>query len=104
MIKIGAMVFFSFFYLIVFGHYISAIIKLNEIYIQIKRGRFMKGKFRQQAADKYSMGISVFIALCVIGLFCAVSIAIIENFHHSEQGKGKHITLPNSKDLTDFVL
>lgn len=65
----------------------------------------MKGKFRQQDDDKYSMGLSVFIALCVIGLFCAVSIAIIENFHvKNEHSRTKHVNLPNSKDLTDFVL
>lgn len=65
----------------------------------------MKGKFRQENADKYSMSLSVFIALCVIGLFCAVSIAIIENFHvKNESVHSKHVNLPNSKDVTDFVL
>lgn len=65
----------------------------------------MKGRFKQENADKYSMSLSVFIALCVIGLFCAVSIAIIENFHaKNESTHSKHVNLPNSKDVTDFVL
>jgi hypothetical protein len=63
----------------------------------------MKNKINRQSEDRVSMGMSVFIALCVVGIFCAVSIAIMENLGNPEQDhKEKHINLPNSNEF--FVL
>jgi hypothetical protein len=59
----------------------------------------------EQSTDKVSMGLAVFIALCVVGLFCAVSIAIMENIDTTPTtNKDKHINLPNNKEINDFLL
>lgn len=60
-----------------------------------------------QHSEKLSMGLSVFIALCVVGLFCAISIVIIEGLSsHSTKttNSSKHVNLPSNKDLADFVI
>ena len=65
----------------------------------------MKNKISRQSEDKVSMGMSVFIALCVVGIFCAISIAIMENIGNSAQQpthKEKHINLQNNNEF--FVL
>jgi hypothetical protein len=57
------------------------------------------------SGDKFSMGISVVIALCVIGVFCAISVAVIENLQtRTNICKTKHVSLPNSKDLAGLVI
>lgn len=58
-----------------------------------------------QNGDKLSMGLSVFIALCVVGLFCAISIVIIESIDHPYiNNKNKQISLPSSKEPTEFMI
>lgn len=59
----------------------------------------------KQSSDKLSMTLSVFIALCVVSIFCAISIAIVENIDSiSKQHKSKRINLPHNRDFTDLVL
>ncbi len=60
---------------------------------------------KQQPSDKLSMTLSVFIALCVVSIFCAISIAIVENIDSvSRQHKSKRINLPHNRDFADLVL
>jgi hypothetical protein len=55
--------------------------------------------------DKFSMGISVLIALCVIGIFCAISVVVLENLQVGPHlDKAKHVSLPNSKDIAGLVI
>jgi hypothetical protein len=59
----------------------------------------------EQSGDKLSMGLSVFIALCVVAIFCAISIGIVENVESlPRHDKDKHVTLQNSKDFADLAL
>lgn len=65
----------------------------------------MTANNKQTTSDKLSMGLSVFIALCVVAVFCAISIAIIENVGNAPHtGKNKHVNLPNNREFGDFVL
>lgn len=55
--------------------------------------------------DKYSMSISVLIALCVVGIFCAISIVVLENLQTKTHSfEMKHVSLPNSKDVAGLVI
>ena len=56
--------------------------------------------------QKMSMGLSVCIAICIVSVFCLISIAIVENIDASAQNvnKERHMNLENNKDLSDFVL
>lgn len=59
----------------------------------------------KQPSDKLSMTLSVFIALCVVSIFCAISIAIVENLDSiSRQHKSKRVNLQHNRDFTDLVL
>lgn len=54
---------------------------------------------QQQTNDKLSMTLSVFIALCVVSIFCAISIAIVENIDSmSRDHKAKRVNLQHIKD------
>lgn len=55
--------------------------------------------------DKLSMGLSVFIALCVVSLFCAVSIAIVENIEPitTKNDNIKRVNLQNAREFTGQV-
>ena len=65
----------------------------------------MTANNKQTTSDKLSMGLSLFIVLCVVAVFCAISIAIIENVTNSQQQtKHKHVNLPNNREFGDFVL
>lgn len=65
----------------------------------------MNSKNVGSGSDKFSMGISVFIALCVVGLFCAISIAVIEKVHIPGQFKhSKQTSTPGSKEFSDFLI
>jgi len=58
----------------------------------------------EQNEDKLSMGLSVFIALCVVSLFCAISIAIVENIDPLAQNdSGKRVNLQNTREFSGFV-
>lgn len=58
---------------------------------------------KEVESDKISMGISVCIALCVVAIFCLISIIVIENVQTpAEINKTKHVKLPNNKDFTYF--
>lgn len=55
--------------------------------------------------QKLSMGLSVFIALCIVSIFCAVSIVIIENIDDMAQNsKARRVNLQNNKEITDYIL
>lgn len=65
----------------------------------------MQGNNRRQSGDKFSMTISVFIALCLVSIFCAVSIIIVENIDNlSKHNKIKRLNLPNNRDLGELIL
>jgi len=54
--------------------------------------------------QKLSMGLSVFIALCVVSLFCALSIAIVENIDPmAHNDNSKHVNLPNNREFSSFA-
>lgn len=56
-------------------------------------------------SDKLSMGLSVFIALCVVSLFCAISIVVIESIDYPYlNNMNKQVSLPSSKEPTDFMI
>lgn len=59
----------------------------------------------QQTKDKLSIILSVFIALCVVFLFCTISIAVAKNIDTMSQDFGKkHVLLPRTNpELTKFV-
>ena len=64
----------------------------------------MNSENEDQKEDKLSMGLSVFIALCVVSIFCAISIAIVENIDPvAHTVSNKHINLPNNRESVDFV-
>lgn len=59
-----------------------------------------------QSKDKISLGLSVFIAFCVIALFCAISLAVARNIDGlTKQQQVNYFSLPsleqdeNSKNL-----
>lgn len=65
----------------------------------------MQGNNQRQIGDKLSMTLSVFIALCVVSIFCAVSIVIVENIDNiSRHHKAKRIHLQHNQDYTSFIL
>ena len=65
----------------------------------------MRGNDQRQIGDKLSMTLSVFIALCVVSIFCAVSIVIVENIDNlSRHNKAKRLNLPHHRDFTDIIL
>lgn len=65
----------------------------------------MDSNNQEQATDKVAMGVSLVIALCVVGIFCAISIAVIEHVDGVPMlNKAKHINLPNSKDYSEIVI
>lgn len=65
----------------------------------------MRGNNQRQVGDKLSMTLSVFIALCVVSIFCAVSIVIVENIDNiSRHHKAKRINLPHNRDFTSLFL
>ncbi len=65
----------------------------------------MQGDNQHQSNDKLSMTISVFIALCLVSIFCAVSIIIVENIDNiSKQNKMKRLNLPNNRELGELIL
>jgi hypothetical protein len=60
---------------------------------------------QQQISDKISMTLSVFIALCVVSIFCALSIVIVENIDNlSRHNSSKRVNLPHARDFTDILL
>ena len=78
----------------------SAIIKLNDDY----KDKIMNGE-NENRGDKLSMGLSVFIALCVVSLFCAISIAIVENLDTlSHTDSSRRVNLQNNREFADFIL
>lgn len=65
----------------------------------------MQGNNEHQSNDKLSMTVSVFIALCLVSIFCAISIIIVENIDNlAKTSKMKHVNLPNNRELSEFVL
>lgn len=65
----------------------------------------MRGNNQRQIGDKLSMTLSIFIALCVVSIFCAVSIVIVENIDNlSKNSKSKRINLPHNREFTDILL
>lgn len=65
----------------------------------------MRGNNQRQIGNKLSMTLSVFIALCVVSIFCAVSIVIVENIDNLSRGsKNKRIHLPHHRDFSDFII
>ncbi len=65
----------------------------------------MRGNNQRQIGNKLSMTLSVFIALCVVSIFCAVSIVIVENIDNISRGnKTKRIHLPHHRDFSDFII
>ena len=60
-----------------------------------------------QNDDKLSMGLSVLIALCVVFLFCAISIVIVENMETLDtiksSDRAQHVNLPNNRDFGSFT-
>lgn len=59
----------------------------------------------RESSNKVSMTVSVFIALCVVSIFCVVSIAIVENIDGlSSSNKTKRLHLPHHRDFTDFLI
>ncbi len=64
----------------------------------------MWGNNRRHDSDKISMTLSVFIALCVVSIFCAVSIVIVENIDNiSRQYKAKRMSVPNQYEITKLL-
>lgn len=64
----------------------------------------MWGNNQRQNTDKLSMTISVFIALCVVSIFCAISIVIVENIDNiSRNHKAKRMHVPNNYEMSKFV-
>ncbi len=65
----------------------------------------MQDNNKRQIDDKLSMTLSVFIALCVVSVFCAISIVIVENIDSfSRHNQSKRINLPHNRDFTDILL
>lgn len=62
----------------------------------------MKNDQGKEPEDKVSMGLSLFIALCIVSVFCILSIAIVENID-SAAIKSKHVNLQNNKEFTNFI-
>lgn len=55
--------------------------------------------------QKLSMGLSVFIALCIVSIFCSISIIIIESIDHPARSlTEKRINFQSDKELVDYVL
>lgn len=64
----------------------------------------MWGNNQRQTGDKLSMTLSVFIALCVVSIFCAISIVIVENIDNiSRNHKAKRMQVPTNHEVTKFV-
>lgn len=64
----------------------------------------MWGNNQRHTGDKVSMTLSVFIALCVVSIFCAVSIVIVENIDNiSRRHKAKRMHVPSNYELSKFV-
>lgn len=65
----------------------------------------MQDQDQKEATNKLSMTLSVFIALCVVSVFCAISIVVVENIDVlSRSNKLKHVHLPHHRDFTDFLI
>lgn len=65
----------------------------------------MQDKNIKETENKLSMTLSVFIALCVVSVFCAISIVIVENIENlSRSNKLRHVNLPHQRDFTDFLI
>lgn len=55
--------------------------------------------------QKLSMGLSVFIALCLVSIFCLLSIVIVENIDsRAQNSKERRVNLQNNKEFSDFIL
>lgn len=64
----------------------------------------MWGHKQNQDNEKYSMTISVFIALFVVSVFCALSIIIVENIESiAMQHNNKRMQVPEHYEMTKFV-
>ncbi|HSX19965.1 MAG TPA: hypothetical protein VLG38_02430 [Gammaproteobacteria bacterium] len=64
----------------------------------------MRGNNQRQEGDRLSMTLSVFIALCVVSIFCAVSIVVVENIDNiSRHHKAKRMSVQNNVEFTKFV-
>ncbi len=64
----------------------------------------MRGNNQRQDGDRLSMTLSVFIALCVVSIFCAVSIVVVENIDNiSRHHKAKRMSVQNNVEFTKFV-
>lgn len=65
----------------------------------------MRDNNQRQIGDKLSMTLSVFIALCVVSIFCAISIVIVENIDNlSRHHKSKRLHLPQQSDYISLLL
>lgn len=65
----------------------------------------MQSDNQKETGNKLSMSLSVFIALCVVSVFCAISIVIVENIDIlSSTNKVKRVHLPHHRDFTDFLI
>lgn len=64
----------------------------------------MWGHKQNQDNEKYSMTISVFIALFVVSVFCALSIIIVENIESiAIKHNNKRMQVPEHYEMTKFV-
>ncbi len=65
----------------------------------------MHGDDQKENDNKLSMTLSLFIALCVVSVFCAISIVIVENIETlSHNNSFKRVHLPHHRDFTDFLI
>lgn len=57
----------------------------------------------QEAKDRLSLGLSLFIALCVIALFCAISIAITRHMEMDEDEIKEYYSFTNNENTKNQV-
>lgn len=55
----------------------------------------------QDAKDRLSLGLSLFIALCVIALFCAISVAITRHMEMDESELEEYYSLSNNDNTSE---
>lgn len=65
----------------------------------------MAGNNQRQISKQLSMSLSIFIALCVVSIFCTVSIILLENMDHlSDDNQVKRVHLPHHREFSDFIM